>query len=293
MTVLKTYVQELIKEATRLPDEFYKGLDSAIENSQFWLQPNTVGEIDMQSIPGEGNHNQTPAAQELAWAIEDYLGGLGFPLTVAAVSADPEDNKKLDLPVRPGHRLYPSGIVVGGQQGLTKRGRFLTYLWVLPVSDDYDLSQIDGAALSRKIGNIMRHELIHTQHYDKRRLNQKISRSLAKEKFEDEGEIVPDDAPREDYLGSRMEIDAYAHQFAEELLQKHGKEKTLGILRGDVSKDDVWLPEEYREYLAGIPGEKATTRLKKKMYSHIMDLSDRKIYENILRATLFASGELR
>ena len=98
---------------------------------------------------------------------------------------------------------------------------------------------------------------------------------------------------REDYLGSRIEIDAYTHQFAEELLQQYGKEKALDILRGKVNLSSLNLSDEFSEYLSNVAGEKSTRRLKKKLYSHIMDLSKRKVYENILRATLLAGGELR
>jgi len=192
----------------------------------------------------------------------------------------------LDLPVRPGHRLYPSQLVVGGQQSVSDKGRFVMYLNMLPVSDDFDSGAVSGGSLSRKVGNIVRHELIHSQQFDKRRKSQKISRLGAKDKFEAEGEIVDADAPRSAYLKSKIEIDAHAHEFAEELLQRFGKKKALGILRGSVSVENSDLPETFVEYLANVPGRESTVRLKKKMYSHIVDLTDRGVYEHVLRALL-------
>ena len=112
-----------------------------------------------------------------------------------------------------------------------------------------------------------------------------MSRLKAKERFEDEGEIV-DSTDRPSYLGSKMEIDAHAHEFAEILLQSFGKDKALGILRGTVTVDDSDLPETFVEYLNNVPGRESTVRLKKKMYSHIIDLVDRGLYERIVRKLL-------
>ncbi len=279
---------KILNEVTRLSDALYGPLDSAIASSAFWHEPNTEESADMNNVDGEW-HNQSPAAALLGWTIKNHLADADIPITIIVLSAEADANPKLDLPVRPGHKLYPSRLVVGGEQSVSDRGRFVMYLNMVPVIEDFDSNLVNGSALSQKVGNIVRHELIHSQQFDKRRKKQKTSRMTAKDRFEEEGEIV-DSKDRPNYLGSRMEIDAYAHQFAEELLQRHGKEKTLDILRGTVSQDDVWLPEEYREYLAGVPGEKATTRLKKKMYSHIMDLADRKMYENVLRALLRLRG---
>ena len=55
-------------------------------------------------------------------------------------------------------------------------------------------------------------------------------RAVAKKNYEQEGEIPPEDAPRSQYLGAGIEIDAYAHEFAEELLELFGKAKALNII---------------------------------------------------------------
>ena len=274
-----------LNEATRLPDELYGGLDAAIEGSAFWFDPNTEEDGDMASVDGE-YHNQTPAAELLGHTIKDYLADANIPITIVVISAEGDANPKLDLPVRPGHRLYPNQLVVGGQQSVSDRGRFVMYLNMLPVSDDFDGAAVSGGALSRKVGNIVRHELIHSQQFDKRRKSQRISRLAAKDKFEAEGEIVDTDAPRSEYLKSKIEIDAHAHEFAEELLQRFGKERALGILRGNVSTENLDLPDTFVEYMANVPGRESTVRLKKKMYSHIMDMVERGLYERVIRTLL-------
>jgi hypothetical protein len=269
-----------LQEATRLPDALYGPLDAAIASSAFWHEPNTEESADMNNVAGEW-HNQSPAAELLGLAVKDHLALADIPITIIVLSAENDANPKLDLPVRPGHKLYPSKLVVGGEQSVSDNGRFVMYLNMVPVVEDFDSNLVNGNSLSQKIGNIVRHELIHSQHFDKRRRNQKTSRMTAKDRFEAEGEIV-DSKDRSKYLGSRIEIDAYAHEFAEELLQKFGKDKALGILRGSVSVNDSELPETYVEYLNNVPGKKNTVRLKKKMYSHIMDLIQRGMYERVI-----------
>jgi len=279
----RKFISSILHEATKLPDAMYSSLDAAIEQSGFWLQSNTESEGDMETIPHVGSQNQTPAAQVLGRVIEDYLASINFPMTAAVISAEADENEKLDLPVRSGHKLYPSDLVVGGSQGLSSKGRFVTYLYLMPVSEDYDLSMINGSVLSKKIGNIMRHEIIHSQQFEKRRKNQKVSRNVAKDRFEAEGEIPSNTAPRKDYLSSKIEIDAYAHELAEELLQKVGKEKALEVLRGKININSLNLSDQFIEYFKNVPGEDSTIRLKKKMYSHIMDLTQRGLYDHYER----------
>ena len=277
-----------LREATRLPDALYTSLDAAIASSEFWHEPNTEESADMNSVGGEW-HNQSPAAEMLGWTIENHLAHANIPITVIVLSAEGDANPKLDLPVRPGHKLYPSKLVVGGEQSVSDRGRFVMYLNMVPVIEDFDSTVVDGGSLSQKVGNIVRHELIHSQHFDKRRRKQKTSRMAAKDRFEAEGEIV-DSKDRPKYLRSRIEIDAYAHEFAEELLQRFGEEKALNVLRGTVSVNNSELPETYVEYLDNVPGKENTVRLKKKMYSHIMNLTQRGMYERVLTALLRSGG---
>ena len=289
MTLSKTKLKKIIlheikslmgNQSHKLPDFLYAPLEAAIKNSNFWAKPNTEDESDMESVRGEW-HNQTPAATDLGWAIEDYLKSSGIPVKVIVISLE-EGDSDIDLPVGPDHRLYPNRIVVAGQQGVGSRGQFNMYLFLTPVSNDFRPADVNPEEISRRIGNIVRHELIHAKQFEKRRRSQNISRMVAKDRFEAEGEIVPDET-REIHLQSKMEIDAYAHEFAEELLQIYGKDKALNILRGAVPLDSLNISDQFKEYLDKIPGEAAVIRLKKKIYSNIIDLVDRGIYTEAKR----------
>jgi hypothetical protein len=282
---IKLLIREIIKEsnvqdrAAYLPDLFYSPLEQAIIDSSFWTYENTPDDADMISVRGEW-HNQTPAAEVLGSTIQNFLASFNIPITIAVRSAEPDFNTNLDLPAGPEHFLYPNRLVVGGSQGVSDRGRFVMYLNMIPVSDDFNPEDVDASAISKIVGNIVRHEYIHARQIDKRKKSQKVSRQLAKDSYEKEGE-VPDSENRSQYLGANIEIDAYAHEFAESLLQKHGKEKALDILRGKISPDSVELPDQFREYLENIPGKKASQKLMKKVYDQIMLLSSRGIYETV------------
>tara|TARA_R110001583_G_scaffold7985_18_gene39020 strand:+ start:8605 stop:9807 length:1203 start_codon:yes stop_codon:yes gene_type:complete len=282
---IRLLIRTIIKESnisdrtSYLPDFFYEPLERAISDSRFWTHENTPDDSDMISVGGDW-HNQTPAAEILGDVIQNFLSSHGITITIAVRSAEPDFNTNLSLPVGPDHRLYPNRIVVGGAQGVSDRGRFVMYLNMLPVSDDFNTRDVDSDTVSKLIGNIVRHEYIHARQIEKRKKSQKVSRQFAKDQYEKEGEI-PDSEDREKYLGSNIEIDAYAHEFAESLLQKYGKEKSLDILRGKIPHGSVDLPDQFKEYLENIPGKQASQKLMKKVYGQIMSLTGRGIYETV------------
>jgi hypothetical protein len=285
VSLVKSLIREILQEEQRkdgdraayLPDFLYSPLEKSIKDSAFWSYENTPDDADMINVRGEW-HNQTPAAEALGNAIEFFFSSFNIPITIAVRSAEPESNSKLGLPVSKDHRLYPNRLVVGGSQGLNEKGRFVMYLNMLPVDDDFEPSDVSPVIASRIVANIVRHEYIHARQIEKRRRNQKISRVAAKKRYEVEGEI-PDSSDRSAYLGANIEIDAYAHEFAEALLQRYGKETSIKILRRNISFKKLDLPDQLIEYLDEIPGAVASRKLISKVYSHIMNLSRRKIYE--------------
>lgn len=105
-----------------------------------------------------------------------------------------------------------------------------------------------------------------------RRKQQRISRLDTLKKYRAEGEIPSGDS-REDYLSSKIEIDAYAHEIAEELINKHGAAKALDVLRGKFMPQSSESSNEFKEYFVDFADSQFTRRLKRKIFGHIMDLS--------------------
>ena len=152
------------------------------------------------------------------------------------------------------------------------------YLNLALFGDNFNISDVDINYVARNMGQSIRHELIHASHFEKRKTKQKISRLAAKSRFEREGEI-PDSENRRKYLSSKIEIDAYAHQFAEEILSNYGKEEALSIIRGNIDFLNLDLSDEIKEYFIYFSNMRVLNRLRGKIYSNIISLTDRKIYE--------------
>ena len=273
--------QDVEDRASCLSDECYQPLENSIADSEFWKYPNTEDDVDMIKVEG-GWFEQSDAGAVLSKAISSFFSNTGVSMTVAVISVDLDQNPDVGGSISPGHRLYPHGMIAGGSQGISDRGRFIMFLYLLPFGDDFNESDVNPRTLSKKIANIVRHEYIHARQMEKRSKSQKISRNLAKDRFEAEGEIVDDTtANREQYLSSNIEIDAYAHEFAESLLQRYGRERSLEILRKSQKIEDLDIPDTLVDYLSGISTAGALKKLKSKMYDHIYILTQRNIYEGV------------
>jgi hypothetical protein len=276
-----TTPQQKIYEAKKLDDVLYAPLHDVIMDSEFWTQNNvyTVDSTDYNKVLNN-EIDQTEAAEELTSVLNAFFIRNKIPTRAAVHSPDPAINPKTII--NPSHPNYPNKIVIGGNQGLAgennKKGssRFLMNLNLGTYGDNFSTSDIDPFALAKNIGALIRHELIHMHQIEDRRKNQRISRLDTLRKFRDEGEIPTTDS-REDYLSSKIEIDAYAHEIAEEMLNNYGKDDALEMLRGNIKPDPDNISDQFKEYFIDNANSSFTRRLKRKIYGQIMDLIDRNL----------------
>lgn len=273
----RKYIRNKILEeiSSRHEDYLYKELEDHISNSNFWKHDNGPYDTDFNNARGNWIE-QTDAAFSLGQSIQEFFDSKGFPITILVRTPDPQANPKTIIDSD--HRNYPDGIAIGGEQGLSDKGRFLMYINLGTFGSSFNIEDINPGNVSSKVSRIIRHELVHADQFEKRRKNQNISRVSAKEKYEKEGDIPELGAKRDLYLGSKIEIDAYALEFAEELLEKFGKERSLSILRGGEDLSSLSLSDQLKEYLVDFSDREFTKRLKGKVYSNIIDLTDREIY---------------
>jgi len=269
----------MLQESTKLKKEFYQELDTAINDSNFWLKDNDYDLSDLERFHGQ-DAIQTDAANELNRSLNDFFSEQNFPIIVVVESIDPDKNAKSIL--SPDHSRYPNDAVFGAFQSLTPNGRFLMVLHLATFSEDFDVNDISPPALSRSVGRIIRHELVHAKQFDKRAKKQKVSRNTAKDRFEQEGQI-PDTSSRSNYLGSHIEVDAYALEIADELLDRFGEEKALDILRGKEDISSLKMSDQAKEYLLDYKGTKFGKTFKKKVYQQIRNLVDEKVYEAVIK----------
>ena len=268
---------------SKLPDMMYKELDDVISSTQFWSLDN---DYDMASLEVHKGQQaiQTEAAYVLNTALNDYFASKQVPYIIVIESVDPEENDNAVLD--PSHRFYPNEVALGGMQTLSPRNQIMIVVYMATFSDDYDVSDISSSAITKSIARVIRHEAIHGQQLDKRKKKQGVSRASAKQGYEDEGQILDDDAPRVDYLKSHIEVDAYAHEIAEELLDYYTYDEALKVLTDKNKAKSSKISDQAKEYLYDNAGSEFTTKLIKKIYTHLGDLEDRRMIEQRIRKSL-------
>ena len=264
----------MLTEISKLDDKFFGPLEAAIEQSEFWFEENHPDDIDVNSVDGNWVE-QTPAAEALGEVLQEFFDEVSFPISVVVGSLDPTENPAVII--GKGHPVYPNGVVISGNAAVSNRGRFVLRLSVGLFGNEFNVDDVSPVSIAAKTARLVRHELIHTTQVEKRRKSQKISRSAAAKKYTEEGE-TPGTTDRKSYLSAKIEVDAYAHEIAEELLSKLGPNDALDLLRGRIDPARMDLADQTKEYFVDFANEPFTVRLKKKVYAQIMDLISRGIY---------------
>jgi hypothetical protein len=140
------------------------------------------------------------------------------------------------------------------------------------------LSSLDSGALVRHIAQTIRHELVHYGQMKKQASNKGLSDSDAfAEMLADPSQVPPADLDNEEwqkkYLESHIEIDAHAHDGAEELLAVYSSEEIKSMLRGNIDFNDSRLPNAISHYYKILgPNNKATQKFMSKLYTQVMRL---------------------
>ena len=287
---VREYLQSLgvMSESTKLSPEFYGSLETSIKKSNFWKENNDFDETDVYTYHGE-DALQTDAARSLNLSIDQHFKNIKNPVVVLIESTDPQVNQNAIL--SPESDRYPNRPILGGFQSLTKGSRFLIVLHMATFSEDFDPSDVNPDSISRQVARVIRHEAIHAEQLKKRSKNQKISRKRAKEAFVDQG-LIPgaSEDTRVDYLSSHIEIDAYAHEIAEELYDLAGYEGALDILRNKKKVLDYPVSDQTKEYLYDYANEDFTFKLIKKIYTHLEDFHKSKVLESRIFSRLIKEG---
>ena len=269
-----------LNEVTSVPDEQKKGFEQAIANSEFWTLPHMEDDVDEASDGGL----TTPAIETLMDALnfkaEEVGADLYFILTVTGESAytlGPDDKR--------GH--YPNNWMMQGQYRGPEKDKHVIWLEFRPVSEDFNLSDLDSSELTATISRTINHELVHYNQLKKQAVSKGVSEEEAWEQMLCDPKQVPPsdpeefkkrcgkDAPadkdgRSAYLTSHIEVDAYAHEAAEQLLAKYSPEEALQLIKTRDSKLDG-VVGDYLQVLGDQPKE--LNKFWKKLYTQIRDQS--------------------
>jgi hypothetical protein len=270
-----------------LDSRYYQDLDNAVKESGFWEYDNNPDDYEFGQIKGTDiDVSQTEAANALGYFLIQFFKGVDRkdPIIVAVESPDPDENPNTVLRrSKPGAKVDVS---VGAEAMIDDKDRRIIILYLATWTDEFDVEEIDQDFMIKSISTAIRHEIIHLDQYEKRAKNQGLNRKDAKDAFEREGGF----GEREDdegYYGSYMELDAYSHEIAEELLIQLGSAGALRALRSGNIPTNLNISKAAQFYLTkSLQNEKLNNKFLGRVYSQIQELVDKGVYESIIRRLL-------
>jgi hypothetical protein len=274
MKLLREYIKTLIEqsqaealtEITKLPTAYFTEIDNAITNSRFWEKPNTPDEIDYSDTQ---RVLATPAADALQSSIKDTFNKLDLDIDILVRSHDTDDPGMM---LHPEHPAYPNRWIIDATWSVSKQnpGRNTIDIEIMVSKDP--ILDLDSNALVRHIAQTVRHELVHYSQMKKQGINKNLNDTDAFEEMLNDPKQIPDNeiGTVQDYLSSHIEIDAHAHDGAEELIAVYGKEGALDVIRGGVDLSDPKLPNALQHYYEVLPaGDETIKKLHKKIFKYI------------------------
>jgi len=297
--LLREYITKIIiAEATRLPHEYFSAIDDAITLSRFWEKPNSRDDIDYYDSPAGGS-NSTPAAETLRVALQNVLHEIGLDVDVAMSSFETDDK---DLMLHPNHPAYPNRWLIDARWYISKQKPGQSTIDLELMTSEEKISALNPAALVSHITHSVRHELVHYYQMKKQAKSKDISEEEAFQemikdprqvpdrnnqkywriyeptgKFDKDGEEIINrsgfkrDLHTQDYLHSHIEIDAHAHDGAEDLLDVYGSTGAFEQLTAGFDLLDPELPNAIGHYFEYLSADDPTlNKFRSKLYNYLM-----------------------
>jgi len=288
--------RKYLNEITSMPNEIVAGLASAVASSKFWEQPNSPGDIDL--VAGLPDTLGTPATETLEANLNQAAQEFDTDLYFSVTSGDTHYVLGPDDP----YDGYPNNWMMRGQyRGPYKElnGKHVVWLELRPISEDFDFGEFNSSELIKKISTTLNHEIVHYFQLKKQAASKGISDYDAYKEMVCDPEQTPVDDPdqyreicgkdpphqlgdeQEIYLTRHVEIDAYAHEAAEHLIDKYGPDGALEAVRKMKPLDLDKYPEisdvvqNYASTLRDNPVE--LNKFRKKLYQQIKRQSLEKI----------------
>ncbi len=288
----------LMTEISKLPKEYFSKIDDAIRGSNFWTKDNSVSSIDA----GPKGSLQSPAALSLETALQEVFDSLSLDIDAYVSTFDTDDES---FQLNPGHPAYPNRWLIDAKWYVSKQrpGRNTIDLQIMPYGEEADSSDVDPSALVRHIAQTVRHELVHYTQMKKQSLSKGLYNDIEafQEMLKDPKQVPDENNPKfwkvyektgridpqtggevinkqgfdrelytQDYLKSHIEIDAHAHDAAEELLAVYGLEGSKKFLSGKIDTADPRVPNAIQHYIDHLPEDGRTVKeLKKKIIKYL------------------------
>ena len=280
---LRKVIKEVLVEVTDLNKTLYGSLEKAIADSKFWIEGNTEDDGDYEDVPGLDLIHQTSAAQYLQDVLQTTIDNAGEDIIIAVQSPELDANPGFLL--TPDKPQYPDSVISGGYATITPDGKQAVILNMSLFDDSFNDDDVNAQRIARKGAAILRHEIVHLQQVAKRAESEDISLLDAFEAFKKEPKVIPPEgAGRQQYIKSHIEVDAHAHQAADELLSLYGKDEALRLISKTVDFEDlgVDLPHAIEDYLMDNPSSKTAREFRKKVYDYIINLASQNIDNSVI-----------
>ena len=259
MQLLMESWRKYLAEATVVSDDQKTGFRQAIADSNFWTLPHTEDDVD--EVGGTDNMG-SPASEALMSALnakaEELDIDLNFVITVTTEEGyelAPEDQ----------YGGYPNNWMMTGQYRGPEDGLHVIWIELRPISEDFNMEDLNSDELIKKISLTLNHELVHYNQLKKQSANKGISDEAAWEELINDPKQIDKSGTRSGYLSRHIEVDAFAHEAAEELLDKYSPKEALDLVGKREAKGVV---ADYVNTLSGQPKE--LQKFWKKLYTQIM-----------------------
>mgnify|MGYP003114220433 CR=1 FL=1 len=266
MLITKSQLRKLIlKEVTSLSPSLKKTLYDAMMSSKFWSFPHSVDDVDLVT----DTEFSTPSVERLMDALNAAaeLAGtdLFFLLNV-------EENEMYALGPDDRHGSYPNNWIMRGYYSGPQQGKHVIVIIFRPLNYDYQMSDLDPADLVGKISRTINHEIVHVEQLKKQAISKNISEEQAWEELLRDKKQIPQTQSRSEYLSLHNEIDAYAHEAAEELLDMYTPEEAFEMLRYG-RPDASPLISDYYKLLQKYEQRPALNNFLKKVYKQLKNMT--------------------
>lgn len=219
--------------------------------SRFWEEPNDMDDVKNQ---------KSPLSIKLQDAIQKALSlsGLNVDMQVRVIKNSPlgPDN---------------DNIVAYAQQSGDFKGKETLFL-TLYSGNLTERPDIQPNILVEQISEILRHELVHNEQLKKQAQSLGITVKQAEKRRQKDTTQLYDGDDKEKYFALKNEIDAFAHQAADEMIRRYGKEKALQHI--SLSQNNPNLPDPLKQFapLKTLKNPKDRARLKSRIYSYIQQM---------------------
>ena len=252
-------LESYINEVTTLSQRAKQGYVTAMMSSNFWKQPHSVHNVDLVT----DTEFSTPAIEVLMDALNNESAAQGSDIYFLLTVTDDES-----YALEPGDQYgsYPNNWMMRGQYQGPMSNKHVVWLEFRPLGDNYRMEDLNPAELVKKISRTLNHEIVHYEQLKKQSLSKGVSEDQAWEELLADPGQYSRTGKREDYLSRHIEIDAFAHEAAEELLDKYTPEQALDYLRyHDASAGGV-----LEDYITALSNQKQDlNNFMKKVYTHI------------------------